>query len=81
MKTKKKLYLVMPLEHGNGGWHGWKTLAHVTPEWMLRRNPVNIYLDGYYEPMFGSMLRLCTTENPNDAAHLFDHEEGIWMAK
>ena len=27
---KKKLYLVQPLEHGNGGWYGSKTLAHVT---------------------------------------------------
>lgn len=77
--NEEKLYLIMPLEHGNGGWRGWETLAKVTPEWMLKRNPVEIYLEGDYEPEFGSYLRLCKTENPNDAAYLFDHEERIWL--
>lgn len=75
----RKLYLVMPLEHGNGGWHGSETLAHASVEWMLKRNPVETYLEGDYDPEYGSYLRLCKTEDPNSAVYLFDHEKNVWL--
>ncbi len=83
MKSNKtrntKLYLVAPSEHGNGGWCGSSTLAYVTPKWMLARDPVVLYCDGHYAPMFGSQLRLCKTEDPNDAVYLWDHHDNMWL--
>jgi len=76
-----RLFLIMPREHGNDGWCGSTVLTHVTPKWMLRRDPVKTYLRGHYEPMFGSQLRLCKTKDPNDAAYLYDHEERKWLDK
>lgn len=75
----KKLFLIQPLEHGNGGWHGYNVLSHVTEKWMLKRNPVKIYLNNYYNPMFGSQLRLCKSKDPNDCIYLFDHEDNTWI--
>ena len=69
----------MPEEHGNGGWCGWKVLAHVTPKWMLSRDPVKTYLGGEYNPTFGSRLRLCKTKNANDAVYIYDHENRQWL--
>lgn len=68
----------MPYEHGNGGCYGSEVLAHVSSEWILKQDPVALYLEGDYDPMFGSRLRLCWSKDPNDAVYLWDHEERRW---
>jgi hypothetical protein len=69
------VYLIMPLEHGNGGWYSYEVLDELPLDRLLAINPVETYLDGYYEPMFGSQLRICKDKNPNNPIFLWDHEE------
>lgn len=71
----ENVYLVMPLEHGNGGWYGSEVLAELPLDKLLSINPVETYLGGNYNPEFGSQLRICATENPNNPMFLWDHEE------
>jgi hypothetical protein len=69
------VYLIMPLEHGNGGWYGYEVLAELPLNELLLIDPVLTYLNGYYNPMFGSQLRICRVKNPNHPMFLWEHEE------
>jgi hypothetical protein len=79
MKTNTTtVNLIMPLEHGNGGWYGQKVLASGRLEDFLKINPVLTYLDGYYDPMFGSHLRLSYTTDANFPIYIWNHEDNRW---
>ena len=60
LTLKNPVYVITPMEHGNGGWCG-KTVHGVYElDWILKRNPIKMFEDGYYEPMWGSeILRAC----------------------
>lgn len=69
----------MPLEHGNGGWYGSELIATADYMEFLTKDPVEEFLDSYYEPAFGSQLRICKDENPNHPLFLFDHIDRCWL--
>ena len=77
----KSLYLIQPLEHGNGGCYGIDVLAYDSPENFMSCHPVEKYLNGFYEPEFGHKLRLCSTKDMNDVVYFYDHEEWKWLDK
>lgn len=74
-RLKNPVYVITPEEHGNGGWYGYTVHGVYELDWILKRNPVKMFHDGYYEPMFGSEIRLCKDKDPNKPLYRYDHEE------
>jgi hypothetical protein len=77
-KDTREVNLIMPQEHGNGGWCGAVVLAKGLVCDFLSIDPVFQFLNGYYEPMFGSELVLCITEDPNDPLYTWNHLDNVW---
>jgi hypothetical protein len=76
----KKVYLIEPKAHGNGGWHGQSTIAYERLGKLLTINPYyefgdeldyNIQTANWY----GAELRICLTEDANDSIYVFDCED------
>jgi hypothetical protein len=74
-KDTKKVNLIMPLERGSGGG---SVLAQGSVCDFLSIDPVFQFLNGYYEPMFGSELVLCETEDLNDPLYTWNHLDNVW---
>ena len=88
MKThkNKKVYLVEPSAHGNGGWCGSNVIARERLGSILSKgNPYCCY-GGNYDLGYtmgsasdwGAEVRICLTENPNDSIYIFNCEDGMW---
>lgn len=78
-RFRHPLYIVEPLEHGNGGWYGSTVLAVVSATKVLEIDPVRDYLNGHYEPIYGSRIRASLKPHPNSPVYLWDHDGGRWL--
>lgn len=73
------VYLIRPLDHGNGGWYGSKIVTHARLEQLLAENPYDAFNDiigDYYEGE--SPVRICLTANANDSIYIYNPEELKW---
>ena len=75
LTLKNPVYVITPMEHGNGGWCGQTIHGVYELDWILRRNPVKMFHDGYYEPMWGSQIRLSLVQEVNKPLYKYDHED------
>lgn len=76
-----KVFIVAPLCHGNGGWCGSKTLGKrkSLKNALAIRNP-HFKFDWHYDAQWAdSRIRICRTENPNNALYIFDPEDERWI--
>lgn len=79
-KLKNPVYVITPEEHGNGGWCGYTVHGVYELDWILKRNPVKMFHEDYYEPMFGSEIRLTKEKDLNKPLYRFDHgETNCWI--
>ena len=76
--NKQMVYLIEPLEHGNGGLYGSDVIAKLELKEALKINPIEVYFDNFYEPEFGSFLKLCKNPNLNDVIYNFNHYDNVW---
>lgn len=79
----KKVFLIEPIAHGNGGWCGSDTVLHDRLGKILsQRNPYDRWNDLNYSireaELYCSELRICLTEDPNDAIYVFNCDDLKW---
>ena len=78
----KTVYVVVPVEHGNGGWCGSRVLKTCQLRTALRVDPVKRFLYGYFEPHWiNTSVRICLDKNPNTPIYIWDHEGGTGWNK
>ncbi len=77
----KNVYIIEPLEHGNGGCHGFEVLECLPLEEALKTNPVEKYNINHYSHPFGFWPRICQSENMNDCMYAWDYYDQRWELK
>ena len=77
MNTDYDVFIMNPLEHGNGGCYGQTLLAIMPLSHALLINPVEEYNiwdeDVYYFP------RICNSEDMNDKLYVWDNVDKLWQ--
>lgn len=73
------VYLIQPLDHGNGGWYGSEIVTQARLETLLNCNPYEEYREiiGPYDE-YSSPVRICLSANPNDSIYIYNPEEFKW---
>jgi hypothetical protein len=80
---KRKVWIVQPHCHGNGGWYGYKTLSSkrgMQLKRALKINPFTEY-DAYNDYDHTGRLgapRICFSEDPNRSLFLFNGNDMRW---
>ena len=73
----KKVYIIEPLEHGNGGCYGSNILDFVSLSNALKINPMKHYdLHDYWGRNF--YPRICKTRDMNDEIYIWDEYDHKW---
>jgi len=73
----KKVYIIEPLEHGNGGCYGSKVLSNLPLRNALKTDPMSMF--DIYDYGITFYPRICTTENMNDCVYVWDNEYRNWV--
>lgn len=81
LTIENTVYVITPMEHGNGGWCGATIHGVYELDWILKRNPVKMFHDGYYKPAWGSKIVLNNIQNANYPMYEFDHEDTLTWVK
>ena len=79
LTLKNPVYAITPLEHGNGGWCGATIHGVYELDWILKRNPVKLFHDGFYQPMWGTLIRLNNIPDANNPLYTWEHDEYCWV--
>lgn len=77
MNLKRKVWIIEPYVHGNGGWYGWKILSSEKGMQLKRALSIDPYtkydLWSRYEE-YGDLgaIRICYKKDPNRAIYYFN---------
>jgi len=82
---KRKVWIVKPFEHGNGGWYGFKVLSSKKGMQLKRalsiKNPevkYDCYNTSFYEDSKHGALRICFRPDPNRTLYYFHSGDRRW---
>ena len=73
----KTVYIIEPLEHGNGGCYGQEILGKMPYREAVKINPYvkyDIYISGYEN----FSIRICSTDDMNDVIKIWNIEDSYW---
>lgn len=72
-------YLIEPLCHGNGGWHGHKIIARGNVEKLKKIGEKYCDYNGGWEEKWDNEVRICKTKEVNDSVWILDVEKWKWV--
>jgi len=77
MDTDYDVFIMNPLEHGNGGCYGQQLLAIMPLYHALKVNPMEEY-DIYDDGEMSYFPRICFTDDMNDKLYIWDNLDKKW---
>lgn len=83
INTKRKVWIIQPLVHGNGGWYGSQRLSSKRGMQLnraLKINPFDRYdtYNDYYHTSNLGAPRICISQDVNKSLYYYDGEENRW---
>lgn len=70
------VFIMQPLEHGNGGCYGQTLLAIMPLSHALKVNPMEEY--DIYDYGITFYPRICETDDMNDVMYVWDDDDKTW---